>query len=325
MSNIKVNPVSVASAALLLSLGLAMILNWEAVKPPLISACYKVLVESLCESDLRSIVASVLWALCILPLILLVEVFRRAKPAQPLISIGLIQDFVWFSLLLFFTTILLTQYDQLLNSSFQAYFPVFKIEIIAALPVPVQVIAVIIVSDFIGWFDHWVRHKIGFLWEFHKVHHAPRQLNFFTNSRLHPFDYLAIATIGIPFLALDLDVAVPAFAGWILFKEVHLYFIHGNIKTNLGPLRYLITTPQSHRVHHSIERQHADRNFAVHFVIWDFLFGTQWRQWDEYPDTGVDDPAFPLEKSAKPLDLLKTVWRQFIYPFQAIYRKIATH
>ncbi|MBK8742853.1 MAG: hypothetical protein IPM02_26780 [Betaproteobacteria bacterium] len=35
-----------------------------------------------------------------------------------------------------------------------------------------------------------------------------------------------------------------------------------------------MTSPAAHRIHHSIEQPHRDRNFAALFPVWDVLFGT---------------------------------------------------
>ncbi len=50
----------------------------------------------------------------------------------------------------------------------------------------------------------------------------------------------------------------------------------------------MIVGPQWHRLHHSIEPQHADRNFAAFFPIFDIVFGTYSKpQSGEYPATGL--------------------------------------
>jgi sterol desaturase/sphingolipid hydroxylase (fatty acid hydroxylase superfamily) len=317
----RVNPVHIIVGTSFLLLGMLMIANWELVKVPLIDTCNSILGDNLCGSELRGMMGNFLWVVSLLPIVLFVEIFFRAKPNQAIFSVGLFQDFVWYIFLIFFVALMLNQYIDFLATSFDSYFPMLHVDLIASLPTSIQIIVVILISDFIGWFDHWVRHKIPFLWEFHKIHHSPRELNFFTNMRVHPVDYIAIPVIGIPFLMLDLDVAVSTFIGWIIFKELHLFLIHANFRTNFGIFRYILTTPQSHRIHHSIEQRHQHLNLGVQFVFWDFLFGTQWTEWDEYPDTGIEDEDFPLEVSARPKDLLGTMYRQFIHPFTRVLQK----
>jgi hypothetical protein len=96
------------------------------------------------------------------------------------------------------------------------------------------------------------------------------------------------------------------------------------VKANLGPLRYLLVTPQSHRVHHSIEARHADRNFGVILSVWDRLFGTQWQGADEYPECGSAEPGVPLERSAADIVRLSAAWAQCAYPFRRLAGKAET-
>ena len=63
---------------------------------------------------------------------------------------------------------------------------------------------------------------------------------------------------------------------------------HANLRLNFGIFIPLISGPQWHRIHHSIEPEHQDKNFAAFFPFIDIIFGTYYRpQKDEYPDTGL--------------------------------------
>jgi len=66
------------------------------------------------------------------------------------------------------------------------------------------------------------------------------------------------------------------------------YFVHLNSRIRFGWMNYLFACPQSHRVHHSKEPQHIDKNFAVTFALWDVIFGTfYYPAADEWPSTGL--------------------------------------
>ena len=167
------------------------------------------------------------------------------------------------------------------------------------------------------WLQHWVNHKVPWFWEFHAVHHSQPELNFFTDYRYHVVEYFVRHTIlSIPFSVLTFDtptiVIVSLMTGWCS------KFYHGNIRANLGLLKYLLVTPQSHRVHHSKENKHRDKNFGSILSVWDYLFGTQYRDYDEYPDTGIRDDAFPMEGARQWSDLLVTPIIQMAYPFRKI-------
>ena len=130
-----------------------------------------------------------------------------------------------------------------------------------------------------------------------------------------------------------------AIAQTILFIPVHMFAMkfpanayllfafvwytrvyHANLRTNLGWLKYVLVTPQSHRVHHSIERAHWDTNFGVIFSVWDRLFGTLYPSYDEYPETGVADATFPWEGGGR-RGVLRTLWAQTCYPFRVLLQR----
>ena len=39
-------------------------------------------------------------------------------------------------------------------------------------------------------------------------------------------------------------------------------------------LEYIIISPAQHQVHHSVLKQHHDKNFGVALAVWDWLFGS---------------------------------------------------
>jgi sterol desaturase/sphingolipid hydroxylase (fatty acid hydroxylase superfamily) len=147
------------------------------------------------------------------------------------------------------------------------------------------------------------------------VHHAQRELNAFTAFRAHPVDTAVFKSIQfLPLFVLrngleGSTVLVFAYVGW-----THL--VHSNIRTDLGPLRFVFVSPQAHRVHHSIDARHYEHNYGVVFSLWDRLFGTRWHGRDDYPDTGVDDPAFPVEQ-------IDPGWRGVASALRSVARQIA--
>jgi hypothetical protein len=65
-------------------------------------------------------------------------------------------------------------------------------------------------------------------------------------------------------------------------------FIHANLRLSLGPVSPVVAGPQLHRIHHSLEPRHRDRNYAAFFPLWDVLFGSYYApKRDEYPRTGL--------------------------------------
>jgi sterol desaturase/sphingolipid hydroxylase (fatty acid hydroxylase superfamily) len=259
----------------------------------------------------------------LLALVLTAEHFVPVNKTQRLFSVGLRHDVMWFLFHYPYKALVVSFYWVLLYSFYEQHLTFLRIQSIDSLPIWALVAVSILSSDFLNWLHHYLRHKVLLFWYFHTVHHSQREINLFTDFRSHPAEYLIAYTIRfIPFLSLQPQVAVPTVLGWELFNRWYTRFYHANVRTNLGWLRYVLVTPQSHRIHHSVEEKHRDKNFGVIFSIWDRLFGTQYRGSDEYPDTGISDDRFPHENSKSISSLFATPVKQFFYPFRIIVGRV---
>jgi sterol desaturase/sphingolipid hydroxylase (fatty acid hydroxylase superfamily) len=107
-----------------------------------------------------------------------------------------------------------------------------------------------------------------------------------------------------------------------VYKAIHSRFVHSNAKINLGWLGWVVVSPQFHRVHHSVDPAHADKNFAGVFSIFDYLFGTAHPSRDAYPETGIDDVRFPTEDKARVLRLPENWLKQIVFPFVQCYQRL---
>jgi sterol desaturase/sphingolipid hydroxylase (fatty acid hydroxylase superfamily) len=206
---------------------------------------------------------------------------------------------------------------------YDSHLAFLRVDLIKDWPVAGQILVAILVADFIQWFHHLLRHKVILFWCFHTVHHSQRDMNLFTDLRVHPIERLIEASVAfIPFLSLRTDVALAAMSGWFVFGSWYARFYHSNIKTNLGILRYVMVTPQSHRVHHSRKMEHQDKNFGAIFSIWDHLFGTQYRKYDEYPETGLEDPGYLHETELGWRGTTRVLIVQLACPFEMAFRSV---
>ncbi len=186
-----------------------------------------------------------------------------------------------------------------------------------AWPAPVRYALAFVAVDFLLWVSHWLRHKIPVFWAFHTIHHSQRKMNMFTESRVHFVELLISTPISVvPMFLLGLNIELSVWTIYLMNAYSHIY--HANVRSNYGPLRYLLITPQSHRVHHSREARHRDHNFGVIFCVWDRLFGTYCRQEDVYPETGIDDDAFPSEADGGAINAVTVLLRQLIYPLRLL-------
>lgn len=260
------------------------------------------------------------WIWLALALTLLMEHVLPAQPRSKFIGLNFAQDFVWFFYEAILHSLILTTYVALLISIYQHHFSGLTITAVNKLPDWAIFLFALLLQDLMYWLQHYLNHQVPVLWEFHKLHHSQQVMNFFTDFRYHVLEYLVRQTfLVIPFLVFA--VKPPVIIAFVIVSKWYTRFYHGNIKTDLGLLRYLLVTPQSHRIHHSIENCHFDKNFGAIFSIWDFVFKTQYYGFKEYPATGILDSGFPTEKEGDLGSLLLTPIHQMIHPFKAIKRK----
>ncbi len=251
--------------------------------------------------------------------VLLLEWRMPASERQRPLSAGFRQDLCWFLLDRIVWFGVLAVIGQGVRLFYARYLHFLTLDVVLHLPRAARIAFAILLFDFLDWGRHYIKHKVWWLWVFHAVHHSQREMNLFTDFRVHVIESL-INTILI-FIPLSMfQVGMPADFYIVVIVEWYRVVYHANIKTNYGVLRHILVTPQFHRIHHSSERRHADMNFGVIFTFWDRLFGTHWDNFDEYPVTGVDDEAFPVEQSAT--GGVATVWaKQMAYPLLTLYRR----
>ncbi|MCB2088509.1 MAG: sterol desaturase family protein [Sphingomonadaceae bacterium] len=138
------------------------------------------------------------------------------------------------------------------------------------------------------WFDHWLMHRVPFLWEFHKVHHSAETLSPVTTYRMHPVDgYLYFAlnslalggSIGLCLWLFGPQATPLTIDGTNLILLLGSYLIvtlqHSHIWIPFrGDLGRFILSPAHHQIHHSADPKHFGTNLGNLLAIWDVLFGT---------------------------------------------------
>jgi sterol desaturase/sphingolipid hydroxylase (fatty acid hydroxylase superfamily) len=143
-------------------------------------------------------------------------------------------------------------------------------------PVIVALFGSLIALDFITYLQHVLFHAVPVLWRLHRVHHADLDFDVTTAIRFHPIEMLLSLLVK---LATIMALGVPA--GAVVLFEVILnaasMFSHGNVRMPVRLeriVRWLVVTPDMHRVHHSVRRPETDSNFDFNLSIWDRLLGT---------------------------------------------------
>ena len=167
-----------------------------------------------------------------------------------------------------------------------------------------------VIYDFFQYWMHRAQHR--FFWRQHVIHHSIGELSA-VNSYFHWTEELFRACfITLPFAVLIGVDSVPVIAAITLLNNLHGFYLHSPTRFHFGPaLRRVIADNRFHRIHHSRESRHHDRNFGAFTSLWDQLFGTAYfPEKDEWPDTGVDDHP-------EPEGVADYLWRPFRRPGSA--------
>ncbi len=143
----------------------------------------------------------------------------------------------------------------------------------AGLPMALQVVLALVISELGLYWAHRLAHTWGFLWRFHSVHHSVEKLWFFNTGRFHFVDTFCSLLFSIPLLFI---LGVPGDV-FIYFSSITAFIgllTHCNIDVHCGFLNYIFNTPNVHRWHHSKKVEEGNNNYAENLIFFDIIFGT---------------------------------------------------
>jgi len=170
----------------------------------------------------------------------------------------------------------------------------------------------VILLDLAIYLQHVLFHAVPVLWRLHRMHHADLEFDVTTGLRFHPIEILL--SMGIK-LGVVTALGTPAVA--VLVFEVLLnataMFNHGNVRLPARidrALRWIVVTPEMHRVHHSIVPRETNSNFGFNLPWWDRLFGTYRAQ----PAAGHEGMTIGIAQFREPSEL--RLDRMLIQPFR---------
>ena len=253
-------------------------------------------------------------------LIWLAEIFFPWRKNQPLIRENFWLDaFYIFWNYFLFALIAYNALSMVAVNAFNDFLSLFGVKNIVALNVAtwpkwLQLVFIFVFRDFMQWAIHRLLHNVGWMWEFHKVHHSTKEMGFAALMRYHwmenimyrSLEYIPLAMIGF---------------GISDFFIVHIFTLvtgqlgHANLKIPLGPLKYLFNGPQMHLLHHAKHLPAAHPkgfNYGITLSVWDYIFRTNyWPKDDKYLAIGLPDD------DGMPEDFLG----QNVQPFKKIFRK----
>jgi sterol desaturase/sphingolipid hydroxylase (fatty acid hydroxylase superfamily) len=170
-----------------------------------------------------------------------------------------------------------------------------------AVPAFLAVTLSVILLDLAIYLQHVLFHAVPVLWRLHRMHHADLEFDVTTGVRFHPLEILLSMIIKLCVVA-----AIGAPAAAVLLFEVLLnatsMFNHGNVRFPQRldrVMRWIVVTPEMHRVHHSAVPRETNSNFGFNLPWWDRWFGTYLAQ----PSAGHEDMTIGIEQFREPREL----------------------
>lgn len=139
----------------------------------------------------------------------------------------------------------------------------------------IQVLLLYLLSDGINYWMHRAVHRWPLLWRVsgHGVHHAFHKLNAHHSILTHPLELFFLAA-PMALCAALFGIETPIVLGASLLLTTVAMLAHANLNLDTPGLRWIVTQPAHHRLHHSLDRDERETNYACTAILWDRLFGT---------------------------------------------------
>ncbi|MFM5884447.1 MAG: sterol desaturase family protein [Novosphingobium sp.] len=138
-----------------------------------------------------------------------------------------------------------------------------------------------VLDDLNYYWAHRTGHRVRWFWASHVNHHSSQHYNLSTALRQ---TWTGLPALSFVFriwpVLIGFHPAMIATVGAV--NLVYQFWIHTEAIRRLPRwFEAVMNTPAHHRVHHAINPQYLDRNYAGVFIVWDRMFGTFQPELDE--------------------------------------------
>jgi sterol desaturase/sphingolipid hydroxylase (fatty acid hydroxylase superfamily) len=133
-------------------------------------------------------------------------------------------------------------------------------------------VALLLAEDLCYYTFHRSSHRVRVLWASHVQHHSSQRYNLSTALRQE--------WTGFGTFVFWVPLALAGFPVWAIYLQqsvslLYQFFLHTErVQVLPRPVELVMNTPSHHRVHHGVNRQYIDKNYAGILIVWDRLFGT---------------------------------------------------
>lgn len=147
-------------------------------------------------------------------------------------------------------------------------------------------LAYALILDCTDYWRHRLSHSFRSWYALHALHHAQRQMSFWSDDRNHLLDDLIS---GVWFAVVGLAIGIPPlqFPLLMMFMRFIESLSHANARISFGWLGdRILVSPRFHRIHHGLHAAgRVSVNYGAVFPIWDMIFRSADFS-DHFPATG---------------------------------------
>ncbi|CAI4029666.1 Sterol desaturase family protein [Nitrospira tepida] len=174
-----------------------------------------------------------------------------------------------------------------------------------------ELVLAVVALDLVLYLQHVMFHAVPLLWRVHMMHHADLDCDVTTGLRFHPVEVVLSMLIKVSAIAV-LGPSPQAVLSFEVLLNATAMFNHSNVRlpaTMDRCLRWIVVTPDMHRIHHSILPRETNTNFGFNLPWWDRLLGTYRLQ----PNDGHERMTLGLTQFRDPARL--TLTGMLLLPF----------
>lgn len=143
-------------------------------------------------------------------------------------------------------------------------------------PLWLEFVVAVVVLDFVLYVQHVMFHAFPLFWRFHMMHHADLDCDVTTGLRFHPVEVVFSMLIKLGAVVL-IGAAPTAVLVFEIVLNATSMFNHSNVWMPAAVdrvLRWVLVTPDMHRIHHSTVPTETNSNFGFNLPWWDRLLRT---------------------------------------------------
>jgi sterol desaturase/sphingolipid hydroxylase (fatty acid hydroxylase superfamily) len=140
----------------------------------------------------------------------------------------------------------------------------------STVPFSLELIGVFFLAELFNWGVHFLKHRSDFFWRLHFQHHADSHFGLWLSAHTHAFEVLVSGTL-MAAAIVSLGFSLEAAEIYLAFYSVTTVYQHSSALRTLGPLDWLIVSPDYHRIHHEVG---AQTNYAGRLTLFDVIFRT---------------------------------------------------